>query len=469
MLEMLRRTTTAKDTDKADRLALMVQRAAEERTALQGILDVLSLRGARLTPSGWQIDEADGRANALFERLDDLTARIGALEGQARTLDQIDARIQTLNELTARAEQQARDAAGPDGEVTRHRLALERASVETKQLQSLSLTAETRLRDLNTLSEQTTQRIKTLEHQHQMVERAVVQSNRVSEMVWTIDAQLNTVSDGLQKVARAEETITRTAALAGETKGQLDEIAAARQQAELDLAVFKTHAHELLASVADQIAGLDVRRAEFDTFDVRAQQLQDAMARAESRVAAVSEQDKQVAVVARQVEGVTRRFELLASQADELSRKQVALEGMRDQIAHVNGLARLASGQMDALRQGQRDLDTLRQSLQELTVSNASLAKLRSELQDERAALEAFDQQMSSMSERTSALNAKMDVVLRRCPSSTRASPRWPSSDGRWRSSTASSTPCSGASPCSRMWRAVSTVSTRSTRAWRHA
>ena len=55
------------------------------------------------------------------------------------------------------------------------------------QLQELSKSTEDKLTALNALAEHVTQKAKALEGQKHAVERAVVEANRLNEMVWSME------------------------------------------------------------------------------------------------------------------------------------------------------------------------------------------------------------------------------------------------------------------------------------------
>ena len=56
------------------------------------------------------------------------------------------------------------------------------------KLQELARSAEERIAALNTLSEHVTQKAKSLEGQKHTIDRAVVEANRLNEMVWSMGA-----------------------------------------------------------------------------------------------------------------------------------------------------------------------------------------------------------------------------------------------------------------------------------------
>ena len=64
------------------------------------------------------------------------------------------------------------------------------------KLQEMSKTTEERMATLNALAEHVTQKIKALENQKHTVEHAVVESNRLNEMVWAMEVQINKLNEG---------------------------------------------------------------------------------------------------------------------------------------------------------------------------------------------------------------------------------------------------------------------------------
>src|SRR6185436_9172898 len=64
------------------------------------------------------------------------------------------------------------------------------------QLQEMSKTTEERMSTLNSLAEHVAQKIKALENQKHTVEHAVVEANRLNEMVWAMEVQINKLNEG---------------------------------------------------------------------------------------------------------------------------------------------------------------------------------------------------------------------------------------------------------------------------------
>ena len=129
-------------------------------------------------------------------------------------------------------------------------------------------------------------------------------------------------------------------------------------------------------------------------------------------MSAFAEQEKLLSTMAQEVEGLSKRFEELFAQSDELTRRQLTLEGLHERLAQVDDLAKKTSSQMDWLRQGRQDLDVLRNDVLEFHESHAEIAQLSAKLAADRQALQAFGERMTAISTRAPELEAKVDAIL---------------------------------------------------------
>src|SRR5258707_1935390 len=285
---------------QTDELEILIATAREERSAISAMLTALTTRSAKLTPLGKSLEQVSEKATGVTARLDEIAKRLTALDERTRELEEIDKRIVALKESAKQAEQTTRKAIGPDGELQKHREAvqhlssqalgtqatldtlkresatleelrgqLQKADAEVKtslgqsstlkaeldqiravaatltqdyakiretsrearedttaamttvkevenklgplaRLHELSQSTEERLTALNALAEHVSLKAKALDTQQQSVEHAVVQANRVNEMVWAMDVQIGKLNEGMKAVARADDTLSRT-------------------------------------------------------------------------------------------------------------------------------------------------------------------------------------------------------------------------------------------------------------------
>src|SRR5437868_11778881 len=265
---------------QTEELEMLIATAREERSAISAMLTALTTRSAKLTPLGKSLEQVSEKASGVTARLDEIAQRLTALDDRTKELETIDQRIHALKESARQAEQTTQKALGPEGELQKHREAVQHLSsqalatqatldtlkkeraaleelrsqlqkaesevktslgqsstlkteldlirqiaatptqdyakirdtsrearedttaamttvkeVEAKlgplaRLHELSQSTEERLTSLNALAEHVSHKAKALESQQHAVEHAVVQANRVNEMVWAMDQQV---------------------------------------------------------------------------------------------------------------------------------------------------------------------------------------------------------------------------------------------------------------------------------------
>ncbi len=280
------------------------------------------------------------------------------------------------------------------------------------QLQELSKNTEERLASLNALAEHVSQKAKALEAQKHAVERAVVEANRLNEMVWSMDVQIAKLNEGSKNVARAEDTVARMEKLAQETTAQLSSATTMREEFGREFARLDKESRGLADYLKTTVERLAVDKKEFDQFDHRLRGLSGGVAEAEARMDGVLQKDKQLAVMNQRADELSKSFQTLMAQADEMGRKQGALEALGERLAQVDEMGRRTQAQHEALKQSRQDLEPLRADIAEFHKSHADAAQLRDKLGADRASLEAFGERATTLLSRTPELESKMDAVL---------------------------------------------------------
>ena len=131
-------------------------------------------------------------------------------------------------------------------------------------------------------------------------------------------------SEGVKQTAKAEETVGRVERLSQEANAQLDAAAKARQEAERETTKLTKDAGTLLDAVRNQVDTLAMKKKEFEALDERLGALQSSVGDAEGRMEAVAVKDKHLTALTQKVDGLTKRFETLFAQSDELTKKQLS-------------------------------------------------------------------------------------------------------------------------------------------------
>ena len=201
------------------------------------------------------------------------------------------------------------------------------------QLQELSKNTEERLASLNALAEHVSQKAKALEAQKHAVERAVVEANRLNEMVWAMDVQIAKLNEGSKQVARAEDTVARMEKLAQETTAQeLGRDHRARDEFAREFARLDKESRALSEYLKTTVERLAVDKKEIRSRSIIAcRRCRGAVDRIGRRAWTAcwprtsSCRDERSAPMRAE-----QAFQTLMAQADEMARKQGALEALGD-------------------------------------------------------------------------------------------------------------------------------------------
>ena len=488
--------------NQQDELQTLIAQAKEERTMLSAMLTQMASGTSKLAQTSKALEQVGQKADVAQKRLDDLGQKVGGYEERARSLDQVEKRIAALLEQVHEAQRVSEKITAPDGELQKHRLAVNQlasqalenqATIETLrkerssfedlrallkvstnevaksvesvatlkgeldavrstgvqltsefqrlrdtsreakedsasamesvkeiekklgplvQLQELSKNTEERLASLNALAEHVSQKAKALEAQKHAVERAVVEANRLNEMVWNMDVQIAKINEGSKNLSRAEETVTRMEKLAQETSAQLSAATTAREEWSREFARLDKDSRALSEYLKTTVERLAVDKKEFDQFDHRLRALSGGVAEAEARMDGVLQKDKQLAIMNQRADELSKAFQTLNAQADEMTRKQAALDALGERLAQVDEMGRRTQSQHDALKQSRQEIEQLRADIAEFHKAHAAAAQLRDKLSHDRASLEAFGERATALLSRTPELDSKMDAVL---------------------------------------------------------
>jgi len=488
--------------DQQNELMRLIEIARAERAAMDETLLMLSARSASLAPIGASLDRITEKMTDLTATFEDMGKRLVALDGRTRELEQLGKQIQSLKDVTRETEQSIAAAMAPNGELAKHREAVEQlasqarqthstlntlkmehaeleglrgqlraAQTEIKQsadhagslkgeleqihamasgltedcarlsetsrlaredttaamaaiklveeklgplaqLQELGQDTEERLVTLNALAERVSLKAKAIENQQLKVEHALVQTNRVNEMVWSMEMQIGKLNEGMKHAASADETLARLETISAEMTERLTSAVKLHEETEQQTAKLEKRGAVLLESMSAQVETLAVGKQEVEAVDQRLRALDGAVGRAEARLSAFAEQEKLLSTMAHGVEGLSKRFKELFAQSDDLIRRQLTLEGLHQRLAQVDDLSKKTSSQMEWIQQGRQELDKLRHDVQAFHRSHAEITQLSAKVSADRQALQAFGERMTAISTHAPELEAKFDTIL---------------------------------------------------------
>ena len=279
------------------------------------------------------------------------------------------------------------------------------------KLQEMTKSTEERMATLNALAEHVLQKVKVLENQKHTVEHAVVESNRLNEMIWNMDVQIAKLNEGSRQAARTEEMIERIEKLSRDVTGQLDGATKAKEAFANEVARLDKDRTSLTEFVRNYVERLAVERKDFDAFEQRVSALQSSITQAEKGMEGLATRERSIAAMGQKVDGITKQMQDLTTQADDLQKKQSSLDALQEGLAQVDDLAKRTAWQFDSLKASRQDLDTLRKEIQEFYKSHAAAAQLRDRLIADRTALEAFLERLATFSVGVPELEAKMEAI----------------------------------------------------------
>jgi chromosome segregation ATPase len=282
------------------------------------------------------------------------------------------------------------------------------------QVQELSRSTEEKLSLLNALAEHVNQKTKALDGQRQTLDRAVIEANRLNEMVWSMDVQVEKLREGMKEVARSEETIAHIERLAEETEQRFDLAQKVRHELTRDVARFERDGRALVDTMKGMLESLALERHQFETFNQRVRALQAALEAAESRVGVLDAQQQHLGSLHQQVTALRAEFQGMAAQADTIAARQAGLDRLEERLNHVDELARQTSVRFDVLWQSRAELEAMRRDIQDVHRAQLEAAQIRDRLAADRAAIEAFDERITALRASAPRLEAEIDALLSR-------------------------------------------------------
>src|SRR5262245_53456053 len=118
---------------QADELQSLITASKEERAALSTMLTQVQLNSAKLASASKSLQEVEEKAGKANTRLDKVTDRLENAAKRSAELEAIDSRIKALLEAVTQAEKEAGRLTAPDGELQKHKQALQSLSSQALQ------------------------------------------------------------------------------------------------------------------------------------------------------------------------------------------------------------------------------------------------------------------------------------------------------------------------------------------------
>ena len=378
-----------------------VQHLSSQILQTQAGIDALKQEQATLEEFRTELRKTQGEIKSTIDHAAVVKAELDQVSGTAGQLSQDYGRLRD-------ASREAREDSVAATESVKE---LERKLGPLMQLQELSKTTEEKLAVLNALAEHVAQKSKALESQRSTVERAVVEANRLNEMVWNMDVQINRLNEGMKEAHRSEETIGRIETLVQQTNATVQGVTKARDDLASESARFEKDGRVLVDSMRASLERVALEKKEFEALSLRLHALQSSVGEAEARMEALGTKERNLSQLHQKADILNESFQGLSVQADDLAKKQAGLDMLQDRLAQVEELAKRTALQHETLKRGRQEIETLRGDVQEFHKSHAQVAQLRDKLGADRDALEAFSKRMTAFMARTPQLDATLNAI----------------------------------------------------------
>src|SRR5882672_2556354 len=98
----------------SDDLQGLITTAKEERSALSTMLTQISMRSAKLSSLGKQLEQVDQKAVSTTGKLDEIVKRVEGLEERAKAFGDVEKRVQGLLDAATQAQGAAEKLVAPD-------------------------------------------------------------------------------------------------------------------------------------------------------------------------------------------------------------------------------------------------------------------------------------------------------------------------------------------------------------------
>src|SRR6476620_2020246 len=132
MLDAFKKGGTTRQ-QQADEMQAVITASREERAALSTMLTQVQLHSARLASASKLLQEVDEKAGQAHTRLDEVNDRLAKTAKRTGELEAIDARSNSLGDAVSQAEKDTARLTAPDGELEKHKQALQNLSSQALQ------------------------------------------------------------------------------------------------------------------------------------------------------------------------------------------------------------------------------------------------------------------------------------------------------------------------------------------------
>ena len=127
---------TGNKKQQVDELQALVNQARDERTALSAMLTQMAGGTSKLAQTSKSLEQVGQKADAALKKLDELGHKVSGYEDRAKGLEQIEKRIAAMLDQVNEAQRVSEKITAPDGELQKHRLAVNQLASQALENQA---------------------------------------------------------------------------------------------------------------------------------------------------------------------------------------------------------------------------------------------------------------------------------------------------------------------------------------------
>lgn len=383
----------------------------EHRASIEQLASLARSAGANveeLKKEGAAFLELEERLPRLRREVQPLFDQQAALKND---LDGLRAGIMALSQDAETGRDAALKARAHATKVTEMVADLQQKLEPLSQVSVLSKDTDAQLRTLNALSEHVAAKIKALEDQQSVVERALVESRRVHEMVWEMENQLKKLDEGAKRAARVEETLTALQRMQAATSSTLEEASHARENFRREVDRQERDAQGLIETVRRQLDQLAGNKQEIETVHERLRLVQTGIEGAETRMQTVSVREQEMGQLLDRIQNIATTVHELTASAESLQRKQLSLGALEERLDLLEATGKRAQWQFESLAEQRKDLDRLKAEIQTVHTTYEQTAALLDKLRTDKRDVEVFLDKAGSFMSQATQFEMKVDAL----------------------------------------------------------
>ena len=271
------------------------------------------------------LGEAREELRSAQTEMKDVTNEVSALKAKREKLGIVTTRLQQEHDRVTESLRNTGENANQTAQTVNE---VEEKLKSFTRLNELSKTTDERLSRLNALAEHVMNKVKALKNQERTVEHAIVESKRVSEMVWDMDVQIGKLNEASKQMDQLDVTVNRIETVSKEINGQLDQAQKTKKSYATSLADMEKRRREIVGFIKQYTERLTIERTSFDVFDQRVKTLGTTVDGLQHEFDDLSEKATALATIRQQSDDLGKQLSEIGGRVNELDAFRSTLDDL---------------------------------------------------------------------------------------------------------------------------------------------